>query len=71
MIQRTPTAPLFQDSRLNPNIGTWRGDPAELPANPAAGLGISHDNGSQGSLASVQDHRDYSRPLAVRNPDQF
>lgn len=68
-IQRTPTGPLFQDSRLNPNIGTWRGDPAELPGNmPAAGLGILHDNGSQSSL-EPGDHRDYSRPLAIRNPD--
>jgi len=64
MVQRTPTLPVFADSRMNPNLGgSWRVNTA------GAGLGLSHGNDSQGSLGSFQDARDYSRPLEVRNPD--
>lgn len=64
MTQRTPTLPVFTDSRMNPNLGgSWRGNTA------GAGLGLSHANDSQASLGSLQDARDYSRPLEVRNPD--
>lgn len=49
---------------MNPNLGgSWRGNTV------GAGLGLSHANDSQVSLGSLQDARDYSRPLEVRNPD--
>lgn len=64
MTQRTPTLPFTTDSRMNPNLaGSWRGNTT------GAGLGLSHGNDSQASLGSLQDARDYSRPLEVRNPD--
>jgi hypothetical protein len=80
--QRTPTLPQYVDNRLNPNIPSFsvnsRGEPPRQGYGPTGaagqGLGIGslggrHGNGSQGSLGSIQDHVDYSRPLEVRNPD--
>jgi cell wall integrity and stress response component len=80
--QRTPTLPQYVDNRLNPNLASFsvnsRGEPPRQGYGPTGaggqGLGLGslggrHGNGSQGSLGSIQDHVDYSRPLEVRNPD--